>query len=295
MAAGLRLPGLPLGNELIGHSAPLAGDWTLDPVALAAALVAGLFFAAGFRRLRARGRADLTGADRAALFGLALAAGTLALVSPLDAAADRLLSAHMLQHVLLGDLTPALLVVALRGPLLFFAVPRMVLTALARATWPRRAVGVLLRPPVAFGLWAVSLAVWHVPRVYDAALESGSLHVVEHASFFLGGLLVWSQLVDPARRRALDDTQRLFYALALFACGQVLVNTLILSYRPLYPAYFGQSNPLFGLSPLADQQAAALVMMAEQILTFGTFAFFALRLHLRPPAVLVEREHPLAF
>ncbi len=295
MAAGLRLPGVPLGDELIGHAAPLAGDWTLDPVVLAAAVLAAVCFAAGVRRLRARGRADLAGAGRAALFALALAAGTLALVSPLDPAADRLLSAHMLQHVLLGDLAPALLVVALRGPLLFFAVPRPLLVGLARATWLRRALGVLLRPAVSFGLWAVSLAAWHIPGVYGAALESPGLHVAEHLSFFLGGLLVWSQLVDPARRRALSDTHRLFYALALFAGSQVLVNTLILSYRPLYPAYVGLDDPLFGLTALADQQAAALVMMIEQVLTLGTFAYFALRRHLRPSAVLVEREHPLAF
>lgn len=295
MAAGLRLPGVPLGDELTGPASGLAGDWTLDPVALVAALLAAACFAAGFRRLRARGRLDLAGAGRAALFGLALAAGTLALLSPLDPAADRLLSAHMLQHVLLGDLTPALLVVALRGPLLFFAVPRAVLAGLARLGWLRRALGVLLRPSVSFGFWAVSLAVWHIPSVYDRALASEPLHVVEHVSFFLGGLLVWSQLVDPARRRALADTHRLFYALGLFASAQVLVNVLIISYRPLYPAYTGQADALFGLAPLADQQAAALMMMIEQALTFGTFATFALRRHLRPPVVLVEREHPLAF
>jgi len=295
VATGLRLPGIPLGDELIGHAAPLVGGWALDPVALAAALVAALCFAAGVRRLRARGRADLAGAGRIALFALALAAGTLALVSPLDPAADRLLSAHMLQHVLLGDLAPALLVVALRGPLLFFAVPRRVLAAVARVRPLRRALGFLLRPSVSFGFWAASLAFWHVPAVYGAALESPGLHVAEHASFFLGGLLVWSQLVDPSGRRALGDTNRLFYALGVFACSQVLVNTLILSYRPLYPAYAGQDHPLLGLTPLADQQAAALVMMAEQILTFGTFATFALRRHLRPPPTLAVREHPLAF
>lgn len=295
MVPGLRLSGLPLGDELTGPASDLIREWTLDPVALVAAALAAACFAAGARRLRARGRGDLASAGRAALFGLALVAGTLALVSPLDPAADRLLSAHMLQHVLLGDLTPALLVVALRGPLLFFTVPRAVVAGLARLSPVRRTLGVLLRPSVSFGFWAVSLAVWHIPRVYDTALGSEPLHIAEHVSFFVGGLLVWSQLVDPARRRALGDTNRLFYALGLFASAQVLVNVLIISYRPLYPAYVGQADALFGLTPLADQQAAGLVMMIEQVLTFGTFATFALRRHLQPPVVLVEREHPLAF
>ena len=88
-----------------------------------AAAVAALLFAQAAVRLRRRGRPDLAGWDRAALFGLGLALTLVALVSPLDRIAeDSLLSAHMAQHVLLGDAAAALLVVAVRGPLLVFSL-----------------------------------------------------------------------------------------------------------------------------------------------------------------------------
>ena len=84
-------------------------------------------------RLRLRGRTDHAGWSRVFLFLVALALGTLALVSPLDDAGDSdLLSAHMLQHVLIGDAAPALALVALRGPLLLFLFPSPVLRLLAR-------------------------------------------------------------------------------------------------------------------------------------------------------------------
>jgi len=140
------------------------------PVALAA--VAALLFAQGVLRLRRRGRADVAGWDRAALFGLGLAVTIAALVGPLDRLAEtRYLSVHMLQHVLIGDLAPALMVAAVRGPLLVFLLPAQVLAPLARSPRLRKVLSTVLRPRVAFGLWAANLGVWHVPYLYDLALR----------------------------------------------------------------------------------------------------------------------------
>jgi cytochrome c oxidase assembly factor CtaG len=250
-------------------------------VALAAAGVAIAAFAGGFRRLRGRGRGDLAGWGRAALFAGAVALGLLAVVSPLDAIAEHeLLSAHMLQHVLIGDLVPLLLVLALRGPLLFFVVPPRL---------GRFAAGI--GPLPAFALWLVALGVWHVPAAYDAALASPVLHGAEHASFFVAGILVWTQLVDPARRRALSPWRAIGFAAALLFVGQLLANTLILTSHVVYPAY--ADADLLGLSARADQDAAGLVMMLEQLATLGTFVVLGLRAALRGPLVLREDGHPL--
>src|SRR5881227_1573701 len=93
-------------------------------VPVIAAVVAALLFAQAVLRLRRRGRADLAGWDRVTLFVAGLGLSLFALVGPLDRVADdSLLSAHMGQHVLIGDLGPALMVTALRGPLLVFLVP----------------------------------------------------------------------------------------------------------------------------------------------------------------------------
>lgn len=248
---------------------------------LVTSAVAVAAFARGFRRLRRRSRADLAGWGRAALFGLAVALGLLALLSPLDAVAeDELLSAHMLQHVVVGDLVPLLLVLALRGPLLFFVVP------------PRLgSIAAGIGPIPAFAFWLAAFGVWHIPAVYDAALSSPLLHAAEHACFFTAGVLVWTQLVDPARRAALSRSGAIGYAAALLAVGQLLANTLILTSRIVYPAY--ADADLLGFSARSDQDAAGLVMMLEQVATLGTFAVLSLRAALRAPLTLREDGHPL--
>jgi len=232
-------------------------DWQPAPLVLGAAALALWRFAYGFLRLRRRGRVDHAGWGRAVLFAAGLALAVLPLVSPLDGEADRRLSLHMLQHVLVGDAAPALLVLAVRGPLLAFVLPASLGRVVARVE----------RLPVWAGvaLWGTTIGCWHVPAAYDAALHHELLHDAEHGCFVGAGLLVWTQLLDPARRRRLSAGGRLAYAAFLFVLGQVLADTLFLA-GPLYPAY----------GSAADQQAAGLVMMAEQTLALGVYAGFVL-------------------
>jgi putative membrane protein len=127
----------------------------------------------------------------------------------------------------------------------------------------------LLRPKVAFAVWAAVLAGWHYPAAYDYVLEHRAVHDLQHVTFVLAGVLVWTQLVDPARRGELRRSGRIALAVALFACGQILADVLVFSFDPLYPAYATQDERLLGLSPLADQRLAGIVMMVEQAVTLG--------------------------
>jgi cytochrome c oxidase assembly factor CtaG len=214
--------------------------------------------------LRRRGRADLAGWDRAVLFAIGLAATVFALVGPMDRWADTHLAAHMAQHVVIGDVAIALMVFAVRGPLLVFLLPATLLVQVARA---RSFLSVLLRPRVAFSLWAANLAVWHVPYLYDAALRHQNLHDFEHLCWVVAGLLVWTLLIDPGSHKRLTVGGRVALAAAMFACGQILSDVLIFSFHPLYPAYPGRT----------DEQLAGIVMMGEQLLTLGVLAFALLR------------------
>ena len=239
--------------------------WQPAPAVLVAAALAVGLFVHGFVRLRRRGRRDHAGWNRAVLFGLAVALVLVGLVSPLDGLAEEMLSAHMLQHVLIGDLAPALAMLALRGPLAFFILPPGVLGPLARSQ-PLRAAGrFLLRPRVAFTLWAASILGWHVPRAYDFALAHPWAHELEHGCFVVAGTLVWALLVDPARRGELTVGGRIGLAVAMFVVGQLLTDALVFSSSPHYPAYRGAH----GLSALGDQRLAGLVMMLEQLATLG--------------------------
>ena len=246
-------------------------QWLDEPVLFALTGVAALCFLQGFVRLRRRGRADYASFGRLALFVFGLALMVLPLVSPLDVVGDHyLLSAHMLQHVLIGDAAPAVILVALRGPLLYFVVPPLVLRRLGRARWLRTFSAQVLRPKVALAVWAVAYFGWHLPVAYDYAATHQKAHDLEHLSFVAAGFLVWALLVDPAGRHHLSRGRRLALAAALFGMGTVLADVLIFSFRPLYPFYANQAERVFLLSPVHDQQLAGLVMTVEQLVTLGT-------------------------
>lgn len=256
----------------------LGAAWEAEPVVLVAAAAALALFAQAFVRLRRRGRRDHAGWSRALLFVAGVSVATLALCSPLDAVGEEyLLSAHMLQHVLIGDLVPALVLLALRGPLLFFFLPAAILGPLARIGPLRTALSLLLRPFVSFAAWAVVMAAWHVPAAYGFALTRGWAHDLEHVSFMVAGLLAWTQLVDPARRGVPTVSGRIAFAVAMFAAGTILSDVLVFSFEPLYGAYAAQDERLLGLSPLLDQRLAGVVMMVEQLMTLGLCIALLLR------------------
>jgi cytochrome c oxidase assembly factor CtaG len=276
----------------------LASAWEAVPAVLAGAALASGLFVQGFVRLRRRGRTDHAGWSRAVLFFLGLSVLVLALVSPIDTIGEQyLLSAHMLQHVLLGDVAPALILLALRGPLLFFLLPAAALVPLAHVRPLRAALGFLVRPRVTILFWATVSAVWHVPALYDYTLTHQVTHDLEHLLFLVAGLLVWFQLIDPAHRAALTRGGRVGLAVGIFTAGQILSMVLFFSLEPLYPYYADQTERLLGLSALNDQRIAGVVMMFEQALTLGTCAAILLlsddqeRRALPQPSTLTPGRH----
>lgn len=226
-------------------------------------------FVHGWLRLRRR-RTSLAPWSRLSLFGAGMAVTVVAVTSPIDHVGETYLqSAHMLQHVLIADLGIVLILLAVRGPLTVFSLPRTLLQPLARLALLRSGLAFLLRPAVSYAVWLVALVGWHIPAAYDAALSSRPVHDVEHLSFVLSGMLVWTQIIDPSRHRRLSVAERLGYTALVFWTGQVLASVLVFGFEPFYPAYPAQSVRLLHLSPLTDQRLAGIVMMVEQLVTVG--------------------------
>jgi putative membrane protein len=236
-----------------------------------AATALGLaLYAQGFVRLRRR-RPALAPAWAAWCFVAGVTAGLAALVSPLDRIAEqRSLTAHMAQHLLLGDVAPLLLAAGLAGPRVLHALPTGVVRTVARTPPLRRGLRFLLRPPVSLSVWAVAVYAWHVPAVFEAALSHTVVHAAQHGCFFVAGLLVWTQVLD--RRRS--PGRRAAFAGAVLLAGMPLAELLI-ARSPIYGRY----------SDAADQLHAGLAMMAEQVATLGTAALLLLRAH-------IERVQP---
>jgi putative membrane protein len=255
--------------------------WEAPAPVLAGCLVALALFGQAFWRLRQRGRTDHAGWDRAALFVAAVALTYLALASPLDGLGDRyLISAHMLQHVIIGDLAPALGLLALRGPLTFFLLPAPLLSALAGFHPLRAFLHWLTGPWVALPLWIAAMWAWHVPRVYDYAATHQAVHDLEHLCFVVVGVLVWMLLIDPARTGRLPVAGRIGVAVAVFAAGDP-VSAGLISSGASYPHYVAQPHRVFGLTPHGDQVLAGVVMLVEQIATLGSCCAVLLWPHLK--------------
>jgi len=262
--------------------------WSVQPVIIGGGLVAITFFLHGWIRLHRRS-ADLAPWTRIPLFVAGVVITVLAIVSPIDAIGESYLqSVHMLQHVLIADLGIALTVVAIRGPLTVFFLPRDLLVPLARMQWLRRTLRFLLRPGVSYLIWVIALVAWHVPLFYEAALESWIWHDLMHLSFILGGILIWTQIVDPSRHGRLTLGERLGYTALVFWTGQILAYVILFDPTPLFSTYDDQPVRLLGLSPLTDQKISGVVMMVEQVLTVGLAFVLLVRANQRRRAELLE-------
>jgi putative membrane protein len=264
--------------------ASLATQWPFEPLVLAGCLLSLALFFQGFFRLRRRGRSEYAGWDRAVLFVVAVALVYLALASPLEGVADDdLLSAHMLEHLLLGDLAIAIAILALRGPLVFFFLPPTILTPLARSPRLRRFLHWLTGPWVALAIWTASMWIWHIPRFYDYAAAHPVVHELQHVSFIVGGILVWNLLIDPARTGRLSVPGRIALAFAVFMLGDIVMAAILYG-AFTYPRYDDQVHRLFGISPDTDRRAAALLMLTEQTLTLGICVAVMVRQYVRDHA-----------
>jgi putative membrane protein len=185
-------------------------------------------------------------------------------VTPLEALTFHLLSAHLLQNVILAEWAPALLVLG---------IPPALADRIARAPGVRH----LTRPPVALGLWLLTYFVWHLPPAYDTALEHpATLLHLEHACYLAAGsLLWWPVFQDPPQY--LSNAARTLYLFLAFVLASPVGLLLALAPEPAYD-YYVEGGGLWGLGPETDQQIAGVTMAVEQaIVFFAVFTVFFFR------------------
>jgi cytochrome c oxidase assembly factor CtaG len=214
-----------------------------------------------------------TTTDRAASFAGSLLLLAVAFWTPIHhLGLHYLLTAHLLQNVILAEWAPLLAVLGL--------TPAMAAAASRFRLW--RA---LTRPAVALPLWLANYYVWHVPAVYDGALHhQGSLVHLEHACYFATGILFWWPLVHDEPRR-LPSGFRALYAFAAFVLAAPLGLLLAVLPRAIY-GYYEHAPRLWGLSPLSDQELAGATMAAEQaVVLFLVFAYWFRRFLIEEGAV----------
>ncbi len=252
--------------------------WTFDPLQVAPVVVAAAAYAVRARTLARRGRPVPW--TKVACFAAGLAVVFVALVSPLDTIGEsRLFGVHMAQHLLLGDIAPLLVVLGLSGPLLRPLLAPRVLRPLRSLT----------HPLVALPLWAANMCIWHVPRLYDAALAHDAIHALEHACFFAAGLLLWTTLLGllPGPRWY-GFGARAASLVVVWIVGGTLANVFLWSDRAYYTPYV-EAPRTWGLSPLDDQRLGGGLMLVEMTVVVAcVFVWLGLRWF----ATAAERQRP---
>jgi cytochrome c oxidase assembly factor CtaG len=243
------------------HAVAPTLSWTFDPPVLLGILVLVVVYLIGWRRARAPGEPHPPGYGRLALYGAGILAILIALVSPLDSLGDQLMVMHMVQHMLLLDVAPILLILGLTKVLLRPVTRRL-------NTIERRA-GIFAHPAFAVVLYAGLLWLWHIPVMYDQAQGDDLVHALEHLCFFAAGALYWWYVLSPIRaRRRLTGMGPIAYMTSTKILVGLLGVGLAFAPRVLYPFYANKPH-YWGLTPLEDQSMAGLVMALEQSIVMG--------------------------
>lgn len=239
---------------VLAHVAP-----AVEPLQLVAPVLAGALYVRRASTLARQGRP--VPAWRQACFAAGLLVGVLGLAA-LGHLGEERFSAHMAEHLLLGDLGALLLVLGLTGPVL----------APVLRVGPLRWLRALAQPVPALLLWTLNLFAWHLAVLHEAALESEAVHAVQHALFVALGVNVWMPLFGPLPTPAwFGNFAKLTYVVAVRLLGALLANVLLWTDSPLYDGYDVADR-------VADQVAAASLMMVEgSLLTLVLLGWLFLR------------------
>ena len=235
--------------------------WTFEPSVLVGVAALAILYLLAWRRGRGTRSAHKPGFGRMAVFACGLLAILAALISPIDALGDQLLVMHMIQHILLLDIAPILLILGLSKVLLRPVTRRLNVV--------ERRAGYLAHPAFAAFAYIAVMWAWHIPVMYDTALQNTTVHAFEHLCFFTVGALYWWHILSPIRgRMRLDGLGPVGYMVSTKLLVGLLGIALAFAPASFYPFY--EHHPHYwGLSPSEDQSMAGLTMALEQSIVMG--------------------------
>ncbi len=225
-------------------------------------------FAYARRSATLAGRGTPVSACRQLAFAGGLLCILIARFSPIATLADDLVWAHMVEHLLIGDLGALLIVVGLTGPVL------QPLLRMRGLRWIRT----VSQPWFSFPLWAANLVIWHLPALYDGVLSSAPLHALQHACFLAFGVLMWMPVAGPLPKPSWwRNAAPLVYVAVVRLFATAFGNVLIWSGSAFYSTY-ATGEAAHGISPLSDQGIAGAIMTFEGgLVTLGVIVWLFLR------------------
>ena len=258
------------------HHIAFGSFWTS-----AALIVVALLYLRRWVRIRGLNLESVVG-WRVASFVLGLLLIWIAMASPLAALDHDMLTAHMVQHLLLMTLAPPLILLGVPVKPLADGPLQRSLPTIGRPlrSGPMQKIGRALTHPALCWVGAAgTLVVWHIPSMFMLGLRSQTWHGIEQASFLATGLLFWWPVIQsrPIVSKWPESSMLLYLFLATLPCD-ILSAFLVFCDRVVYPVFLS-SPQSFGLSALEDQQCAgALMWTCVTVVYLIAAAIFAARL-----------------
>jgi len=249
----------------------IISDWRLPVCLTLSILVTAAVYVRGWIAIRKTRRIQFSDV-RLASFLSGLTVLWLAIGSPMDGFADAMLSAHMIEHLLLTSVVPPLLLYGLPVVPLLRGLPkvlrRRMVGPLVRVSALRRLSHWLVTPVVAWMAMNLTFLGWHIPSAYDFALEHETWHAFEHLCFLGTSILFWWCILRPWPSK----TEKLNWGILIYLVSADVVNTLLSAFlafcdRPVYTFYLNHPNP-FQVSPVEDQVLGSVIMWVLGSLAF---------------------------
>ena len=275
----------------------MSAAWSFEPaVVIGLVVIAWMYFFGLTRLWRSAGKSRGVRVWEAVAFAAGWILLAVALVSPLDRLGEVLFSAHMAQHELLMVAAAPLLVLARPIVAFLWAVPvswRRAAGAFTSLSWIGAPWERVTQPAVAWTIHALAIWSWHVPRLFQATLDSELVHAAQHSSFIGSALLFWWSLLR-VREGRIGRPTALLYLFTTAVHTSLLGALLTFSGTLWYPLYAATTAP-WGLTPLEDQQLAGLIMWVPAGLAYLVAALAVMASWLREPRrrlALVGRAGP---
>jgi putative membrane protein len=252
-------------------------DWSPPIFLTTALLLSVILYTRGWYAIR-KTRPSLFPTWRLVTFNLGIATIWVSIASPMDGFADALLSAHMVEHLLLMSVVPPLLLLGYPQVPLLRGIPHVItvrlLSPFLRMKWLRSLGHFLTKPTVAWLAMNLTFLAWHIPTAYDFALEHEHWHEFEHICFLTTSILFWWPLIRPWPTTSRYPGWIMLPYLVLAD----IVNTALSAFlafcdRPVYTYYLQRPNP-FHVDPISDQRAGAVIMWVLGSLIFLVPAVF---------------------
>ena len=240
-------------------------DWGGDISVVAAVFFLEVVYLLSVGPLRHRfpGSSDVP-TRRIVLFTVGLWSIFFALYSPLDPLSDYyLFSAHMIQHLFLVLVGP---------PLMLLGTPGWMLRPILQLPGVYPVAKVLTFPVLAALLFNVVFAIWHVPAVYEAGLNSITVHIIQHLTFIATGVIMWWPVLSPMKELPrLPYGAQVLYMFILSIPPAIVGALITFADGTLYETY-AQAPEIWGISTAADQQIGGVIMKLPGFLIFVTAA-----------------------